>query len=379
MSGGRVELGIGAGWYDGRARGLRHPVPADRRAVRAARGPAGHHHRAVGRRRPARPSRTRARTCRSSTHRRSPSRPSGRGRRSSSAASVRSARPASSPAYADEYNTPFLQPKDIPGMHANIDAACEAVGRDPATVLRSSAVVICCGDGRAGDRPTGDGDRAGAGRAPRERRRGHARRGGRGAGPLRRGRHHPGLPPGAGPDRPRPHPPPRRRGARKDLARLWSASGTSAAGDTRMAQPDLRSRSQCYGMRRLTSQPGRGSGVAEAVVEAAGSALPELDLVGHEPVAAPVRRAGDRVAVPGLGLGPTAFELGAVGDRPALVRRPRTPLASGWPARRSTHRTRPGSTGWTGPTTRTWRSSSSQPKHSAACGLAASSSPLRLW
>ena len=47
--------------------------------------------------------------------------------------------------YANEYNTPFLQAKDVPGMHANIDAACDAIGRDPATVLRSSAVVVCCG------------------------------------------------------------------------------------------------------------------------------------------------------------------------------------------------------------------------------------------
>ena len=38
MSGGRVELGIGAGLVRGRARGVRHPVPEDRRAVRPARG-----------------------------------------------------------------------------------------------------------------------------------------------------------------------------------------------------------------------------------------------------------------------------------------------------------------------------------------------------
>jgi F420-dependent oxidoreductase-like protein len=48
--------------------------------------------------------------------------------------------------YADEYNTPFMQAKDVPAMAATIDEACEAVGRDPSTVLRSSAVVICCAE-----------------------------------------------------------------------------------------------------------------------------------------------------------------------------------------------------------------------------------------
>ena len=48
MSGGRVELGLGAGWFGARARGLRHPVPGDRRALRPLRGAAGDHHRALG-------------------------------------------------------------------------------------------------------------------------------------------------------------------------------------------------------------------------------------------------------------------------------------------------------------------------------------------
>ena len=48
MSGGRVELGLGAGLVRGRAHGIRHPLPAARRALRPARGAARGHHRAVG-------------------------------------------------------------------------------------------------------------------------------------------------------------------------------------------------------------------------------------------------------------------------------------------------------------------------------------------
>ncbi len=49
MSGGRVEVGVGAGWNDLEHRQLRPAVPADRRARRPARGPAGDPPRPVGR------------------------------------------------------------------------------------------------------------------------------------------------------------------------------------------------------------------------------------------------------------------------------------------------------------------------------------------
>ena len=48
MSGGRVELGIGAGWYADGARGLRDPVPRRPRAVRPPRRDARDRHRACG-------------------------------------------------------------------------------------------------------------------------------------------------------------------------------------------------------------------------------------------------------------------------------------------------------------------------------------------
>ena len=47
MSGGRVELGLGAGWYDAEHSAYGVPVPAPGRALRAARGAVRHPHRAL--------------------------------------------------------------------------------------------------------------------------------------------------------------------------------------------------------------------------------------------------------------------------------------------------------------------------------------------
>jgi F420-dependent oxidoreductase-like protein len=48
-------------------------------------------------------------------------------------------------AFGDEYNASFLPPKDCEAQYQRVDRACEAAGRDPATVRRSAAVVVCCG------------------------------------------------------------------------------------------------------------------------------------------------------------------------------------------------------------------------------------------
>jgi F420-dependent oxidoreductase-like protein len=47
--------------------------------------------------------------------------------------------------YADEYNVPFAPPKDYADQVAVVAAACEAAGRDPATMTWSAATVLCCG------------------------------------------------------------------------------------------------------------------------------------------------------------------------------------------------------------------------------------------
>ena len=86
------------------------------------------------------------------------------------------------------------------------------IGRDPATVMRSAAQVVCCGRDERRDRPACRGDRSRARRAGGERSGRHARAAGRQARAVRRGRHHPGVPAGARHRRPGPPGPAGRRG-----------------------------------------------------------------------------------------------------------------------------------------------------------------------
>jgi F420-dependent oxidoreductase-like protein len=51
--------------------------------------------------------------------------------------------------FADEFNTPFMLPDAVKAQFARVDAACETAGRDPATLRRSSAMVVCCGEDAA--------------------------------------------------------------------------------------------------------------------------------------------------------------------------------------------------------------------------------------
>ncbi len=47
--------------------------------------------------------------------------------------------------FADEYNVPFAGVDVVRSLNEGIDAACLAVDRDPGTVVRSAAQVLCCG------------------------------------------------------------------------------------------------------------------------------------------------------------------------------------------------------------------------------------------
>jgi alkanesulfonate monooxygenase len=48
--------------------------------------------------------------------------------------------------YADEFNAPFLTPEDAGQQFGRVDAACEGIGRDPASVRHTAAVIVCCGE-----------------------------------------------------------------------------------------------------------------------------------------------------------------------------------------------------------------------------------------
>ena len=57
--------------------------------------------------------------------------------------------PALAARYADEFNTPFLQPAEAAEQFSRVAVACERIGRDPASMTMSSAIAVCCGEDEA--------------------------------------------------------------------------------------------------------------------------------------------------------------------------------------------------------------------------------------
>ncbi len=47
--------------------------------------------------------------------------------------------------YASEFNVPFAPLENVRGINANVDAACATAGRDPKSLLRSVAYTVACG------------------------------------------------------------------------------------------------------------------------------------------------------------------------------------------------------------------------------------------
>lgn len=148
MSGGRVELGLGAGWFT--EEHVAYGIPFPPLKVRFERLEeqlevlvglwstplgatyefAGHHYELRGG--PALPK-----------PRQSPHPPlivGGGGTRRTPALAAR---------FADEYNAPFLQPDDAARQFERVAEACGAIGRDPATMRRSFAITTVCGLDRA--------------------------------------------------------------------------------------------------------------------------------------------------------------------------------------------------------------------------------------
>jgi F420-dependent oxidoreductase-like protein len=144
MSGGRIELGLGTGWFEQehRAYGIEFPPLKERferltEQLEIVHGlwttPAGETFDHAGRhfrveKSPALPKPVQ-----------SPHPPiviGGGGPRKTPALAAR---------FGDEYNLPFRSPDDVAAAFARVRAACEAIDRDPETIVRSAAVVVCCG------------------------------------------------------------------------------------------------------------------------------------------------------------------------------------------------------------------------------------------
>jgi len=53
--------------------------------------------------------------------------------------------PALAARYADEYNAPFTPAGDVPALFGRVRTACTAAGRDPSSIRLSAANVLCCG------------------------------------------------------------------------------------------------------------------------------------------------------------------------------------------------------------------------------------------
>jgi F420-dependent oxidoreductase-like protein len=144
MSGGRVELGLGAGWFDGEHEAYGIPFPSvgerferldEQLAVitglwETPEGERfsfdGRHYRLAGS--PALPKPVQAP--------RPPVIIGGGGPRRTPRLAAR---------YADEFNLPFSSVEATDRQFARVRAAAEAAGRDPATLRWSAAQVLCCG------------------------------------------------------------------------------------------------------------------------------------------------------------------------------------------------------------------------------------------
>jgi F420-dependent oxidoreductase-like protein len=144
MSGGRLEIGLGAGWYEAehQAFGLRFPGVAERYDLLEDQleilhgtwsAGAGETFTFTGRTCSVE---IEADTIRPAQRPLPPIVLGGQGR-------SRSARMAA--AYAAEYNTAFVPAQAMKEVHDRVRKACEDAGRDPATMTFSVGQVVCCG------------------------------------------------------------------------------------------------------------------------------------------------------------------------------------------------------------------------------------------
>ncbi len=145
MSGGRVELGLGAGWYEDehRAYAIAFPPTKERfdrlqEQLTVITGlwetPLGQTFSFEGRfftvtNSPALPKPTQ--------RPRPPIIVGGGGPRRTPALAAR---------FADEFNAPFLSPEDAAQQYVRVNEACEEIQRDPTSVRHTAALIVCCGE-----------------------------------------------------------------------------------------------------------------------------------------------------------------------------------------------------------------------------------------
>jgi F420-dependent oxidoreductase-like protein len=148
MSSGRLEVGVGAGWYadEHQAFGLpfpdvstRYDLLEDQLAILAGVWSAGagatfEHTGVTG------SVSIDADSVRPYQQPRPPIVLGGQGRPRSAQLAV---------AYADEYNVPFAPAEAMRAIHDRIRSACQTAGRNPATIVYSAAQVVCCGSTEA--------------------------------------------------------------------------------------------------------------------------------------------------------------------------------------------------------------------------------------
>jgi len=144
MSDGRVELGLGAGWYDAEHTAYGIPFPSlKERFVRLEEqlgAVIGLWTTPVGE--------TFGSTGRHYTFEDSPALPKPLQRPHPPVivgGGGKERTPRLAATFAQEFNAPFLQPAEAKEQYARVDAACAAIGRDPSTLRRSFAVTTCCG------------------------------------------------------------------------------------------------------------------------------------------------------------------------------------------------------------------------------------------
>lgn len=144
MSGGRIEIGLGAGWYEAEHRafglpfppvGARYDLLEDQLAILHGvwSAPPGATFELAGRTCAVN---IEADTVRPSQRPHPPIVLGGSG-------GPRSARLAAE--YADEYNSSFVSADVMRDIHDRVRQACEQHGRDPSTLVWSTGQVLCCG------------------------------------------------------------------------------------------------------------------------------------------------------------------------------------------------------------------------------------------